>query len=184
MASNFVGMDPQDEVKRWDRKEGKYVMVKRPAVIRLYNVSMGGVDKSDFLIALYRTFIRSKKWTLRVIFHYFNLGVCNSWLEYQADMEYQGVPKKSRMDLLQFTMAIVEALAFSGCLVNTPKHGRPSTGSPRNSPVSTKRRKILAVPINDVRYDNFGHWLIHIDGHEQRCKLETCAGRSRIQCEK
>ena len=55
---------------------------------------MGGVDKSDFLIALYRTFIRSKKWTLRVIFHYFNLGVINAWLEYQRDMKNSGMKKK------------------------------------------------------------------------------------------
>lgn len=184
LASNFVGIEPEDEVRRWDRKEGQFIMVKRPAVVRLYNLSMGGVDKSDFLIALYRTFIRSKKWTLRVIFHYFNLGVCNSWLEYQADMGRNGVPAKSRMDLLQFTMAVVEGLAFSDCLVNTPRRGRPLSGSPRNSPAPIKRQKPLTVPVKDVRSDNVGHWPVHIDGHEQRCKLETCGGRSRIQCEK
>nr|CAI5833535.1 unnamed protein product [Callosobruchus analis] len=184
MASTSVGIEPEDEVRRWDKKEGKFIMVKRPAVIRLYNLSMGGVDKNDFLIALYRTFIRSKKWTLRVIFHYFNLGVCNAWLEYQADMEKHGVSKKSRMDLLQFTMSVIEGLAFSDCLVNTARRGRPLSGSPRNSPVPVKRQKPTAVPVNDVRYDNLGHWPVHVEGHEQRCKLETCGGRSRIQCEK
>nr|CAI5818578.1 unnamed protein product [Callosobruchus analis] len=177
MASTLVGIEPGDEVRRWDKKEGKFIMVKRLAVIRLYNLSMGGVDKNDFLIALYRTFIRSKKWTLRVIFHYFNLGVCNAWLEYHADM-------KSRMDLLQFTMSVIEGLAFSDCLVNIARRGRPLSGSPRNSPVPVKRQKPTAVPVNDVRYDNLGHWPVHVEGHEQRCKLETCGGRSRIQCEK
>lgn len=194
MASNFVGIEPEDEVRRWDRKEGAYVMVKRPAIIRLYNTSMGGVDKSDFLIALYRTFIRSKKWTLRVIFHYFNLAVCNAWLEYCSNMEHDGVIKKARMDLLQFTMSIAEGLAFSGCLTSTPKRGRPlssgsrnspvPSGSSRSSPVPTKRQKPQTVPVNDVRYDNLGHWPVHKVGHEQRCKLDTCGGRSRIQCEK
>ncbi|PIO55165.1 hypothetical protein TELCIR_23451 [Teladorsagia circumcincta] len=47
MASNFVGIEPQDEVKRWDRKAGEYRMVTRPSVIRYYNNSMGGVDKND-----------------------------------------------------------------------------------------------------------------------------------------
>ena len=94
MCSNFVGVEPEDEVRRWDKKEKKYIFIKRPAIVRYYNISMGGVDKSDFLIALYRTFIRSKKWTLRVIFHYFNLGVINAWLEYQRDMKNSGMKKK------------------------------------------------------------------------------------------
>ena len=94
MCSNFVGVEPEDEVRRWDKKEKKYIFIKRPAIVRYYYISMGGVDQSDFLIALYRTFIRSKKWTLRVIFHYFNLGVINAWLEYQRDMKNSGMKKK------------------------------------------------------------------------------------------
>jgi hypothetical protein len=184
MASNFVGIEPEDEVRRWDRKEGAYVMVKRPAIIRMYNSSMGGVDKSDFLIALYRTFIRSRKWTLRVIFHYFNLAVCNAWLEHQSVMERGGEIKKDRMDLLEFAMSIAKGLALSGSLIKPPKRGRPSSKSPRNSPVPTKRKTPHTIPVDDIRYDNLGHWPIHQNGHEQRCKLETCGGRSRIECEK
>lgn len=184
MASNFIGIEPEDEVKRWDKKQGEYIVVKRPSVIRLYNRSMGGVDKNDFLIALYRTFIRSRKWTLRVIFHYFNLAVCNAWLEYRRDIVQKG--QKSHMDLLQFTMITAESLAFYGFPVNTTKRGRPqsSTSSPRSSPVLKKGNKVHIGPSDDVRYDNIGHYPEHQDGHEQRCKLETCAGRSRIQCEK
>lgn len=184
MASNFVAIEPEDEVKRWDRKKGAYVMVKRPAIIRLYNSSMGGVDKNDFLIALYRTFIRSRKWTLRVIFHFFNLAVCNAWLEYQSKMEHGGIMRKARMDLLGFTLSIAAGLAFSGSLISTPKRGRPLSGSPRDSPVPMKRQKPHTVPVNDVRFDKLGHWPIHKNGNEQRCRLETCGGRSRIQCEK
>lgn len=108
MTSNFVGIEPEDEVRRWDRKEGTNVMVKRTTIIRMYNSSMGGVDKSDFLIALYRTFIRSRKWTLRVIFHHFNLAVSNAWLEHQSVMERGGEIKKDSMDLLEFAMSIAK----------------------------------------------------------------------------
>lgn len=182
MASNFVGHEPMDEVRRWDSKEKKYVMVKRPAIVRLYNISMGGVDKSDFLIALYRTFIRSRKWTLRVIFHYFNLAVCNAWLEYQKDKNSEGILMNSQMDLLEFTLEVTQALAFSGSANSlNKKRGRPS-GS--NSPAPSKRKVLQNLPISDIRYDSIGHWPIHNEGHEQRCKLETCGGRSRIVCDK
>ena len=56
---------------------------------------MGGVDKMDFLIQLYRIFIRSRKWTLRVIFHFVSVAVNNSWLEYQRDADTFGSQAKA-----------------------------------------------------------------------------------------
>ncbi|KAJ8387597.1 hypothetical protein AAFF_G00152930 [Aldrovandia affinis] len=83
LASYFVGVGDTDEVVRWDKKEKVYVTINRPAVVKKYNESMGGVDLFDQLIALYRTEIRSRKWSLRMITHCFDLTVVNSWLEYQ-----------------------------------------------------------------------------------------------------
>lgn len=33
LVSSFVGITPQDHVKRWDRKTKKYVMVPRPSIV-------------------------------------------------------------------------------------------------------------------------------------------------------
>lgn len=78
MASNFVGKGSVGQVRRWSKTRKEYIQVNRPEVIKLYNASMGGVDKMDFLIQLYRIFIRSRKWTLRVIFHFVTVAVNNS----------------------------------------------------------------------------------------------------------
>ncbi len=43
---------------------------------------MGDVGKMDFLVSIYCNKIRSKKWTLRVAFHFVDIAICNSWLEY------------------------------------------------------------------------------------------------------
>ncbi|KAG0415924.1 hypothetical protein HPB47_006897 [Ixodes persulcatus] len=83
LASNCVGVDDEDVVSRWSKADGNYISVKRPAVVKKYNESMGGVDKTDFLVSLYRTSIRSRKCTLRVIVHFFHRCVTNSWLEYR-----------------------------------------------------------------------------------------------------
>ncbi|KAF2885596.1 hypothetical protein ILUMI_20580 [Ignelater luminosus] len=61
MASNFVAIEPVDKVRKWDKEQRSHISTKRPAIIWLYKRSMGGVDKCDFLVALYRRFIRSKK---------------------------------------------------------------------------------------------------------------------------
>ncbi|XP_050500539.1 uncharacterized protein LOC126880601 isoform X3 [Diabrotica virgifera virgifera] len=67
--------------------------------------------------------------------------------------------------------------------VGTPDVGRPSSASPGEIPLTAKRKK-QSVPVEDKRFDNTAHWPILVDGHEQRCKLEFCKGRSRTHCEK
>lgn len=34
LASNFVGVGDEDEVERWEQKEGLFVKVKRPEVVK------------------------------------------------------------------------------------------------------------------------------------------------------
>lgn len=117
MASNFLAVEEEDCVSQWSKIDGAFIEVKRPAVVQEYNQSMGGVDKIDFLVSLYRTNIRSRKWTLRVIAHFMNLAVTNSWLEYRRNAEQQGLRVNDQMDLLDFTLHVVDALAKAGVAV-------------------------------------------------------------------
>ena len=52
LASNFVGVGDEDEVERWEQKEGWFLKINRPEVVKKYNQAMGGVDKLDQLISL------------------------------------------------------------------------------------------------------------------------------------
>uniref|UniRef100_A0A1B6GX11 PiggyBac transposable element-derived protein domain-containing protein n=1 Tax=Cuerna arida TaxID=1464854 RepID=A0A1B6GX11_9HEMI len=113
-----------DMCKRSDRKEKKFVEIPCPGAIQLYNQSMWGVDKLDFLITIYRTFIRSKKWTLRMIYHSIDLAVTNSLLECVKDATVLGVPKSQRLDLIHFRQHVFEALIRCNT-VRGKKRGRP-----------------------------------------------------------
>jgi len=64
LALNFITSGNIDVVRRWDKKNKTYVDVERPEIVQKYNKSMGGVDNMDKLISYYRTFIKSRKWTL------------------------------------------------------------------------------------------------------------------------
>src|SRR6218665_576886 len=99
----------------WNRRE----------IVHQYNRSMGGVDKLDQLISLYRTFIKSRKWTLRMICHGMDLAVVNSWLEYMQDAARSGMHEKDMDDLLEFRLRFADSLV----LTNKPaqKRGRPSS---------------------------------------------------------
>ena len=71
---------------------------------------MGGVDKTDMLISFYRTFIKSKKWTLRMIMHSIDLSITNSWPEYKKDAKSLKFAAKDILDLMHFRLRIAETL--------------------------------------------------------------------------
>ena len=61
------------------------IQVICPSVIMTYNNFMGGMDLLDSLLALYRIPVRSKKWYLRIIFHFLDKALVSAWLIYRAD---------------------------------------------------------------------------------------------------
>lgn len=69
MRSTYSDPTSVGVVRRWNRKDKKYVEISCPGVIMEYNRSMGGVDLSNMLIALYRTTFKTKRWYLKVLFH-------------------------------------------------------------------------------------------------------------------
>ncbi|KAH7939080.1 hypothetical protein HPB52_005433 [Rhipicephalus sanguineus] len=70
LASTCAGTTNVEPVKRWSKKEKKYIDVPAPEVVRRYNASMGGVDTCDRLVENYRVAVKTKKWTLK---HRFNV---------------------------------------------------------------------------------------------------------------
>ena len=63
------------------------ISVKSPNIVSIYNKNMGGVDKLDGLIALYRIFFRNRKWYHRIVWHLIDICVCNAWLIYRRDFD-------------------------------------------------------------------------------------------------
>ncbi|KAL3190274.1 hypothetical protein MRX96_019812 [Rhipicephalus microplus] len=180
VVSKFVGIGNEEDVRRWDKTKRKHIFVKQPEVIVKCNRSMGGVDKMDFLLSLYRTKIRSKKWTLRAIFHFVDLAVCNAWVKYLRENAH--TRRSKLLDLLHFRLQIAEALISS--VPNTRKRGRPSYKvEPADVPEERKAR--FRRPCSDARYDGMDHCPEARDRTlPSRCKYEGCKERSRVFCKK
>ncbi|TWW54301.1 hypothetical protein D4764_0194800 [Takifugu flavidus] len=99
-------MKPEDTCQRWDKKQKKYVSVSRPCIVREYNLKMGGVDLIDRMISYYRMSSRTKKWTFRMLMHFTDLALANSWLLYRKDLATCGAPRKSIMQFLEFRIDV------------------------------------------------------------------------------
>jgi len=113
------------------------------------------------LISLYRTSIKTKRWYVKVFFHCVDIAKVNAWLLYRRHCEQRGVPKKSQLNLLQFTMFIASSLTTAGTVqrrsVGRPSSSRQSTET--DSPVAKKKCvPSTPVPVADIRYDNIGNW--------------------------
>ena len=106
LASNFVGVGIEEDIVRWDKKLKQNVTIKIPEIIRKYNQSMGGVDLFDQYMSYYRIFIKSRKWTLRVIFHFVDVAVCASYIEYKNNCEKMKIPKNKIMTLIDFKLKL------------------------------------------------------------------------------
>lgn len=191
LASNFIGIGNEDEVRRWNKVSKKYITIPRPELVRLYNNGMGGVDKTDQLISLYRIFIRSKKWTLRMIFHAVDLALTNSWLEYQNDCKTCNIPSTDILDLLHFRQRVAEALIKMGQSICSRKRGRPASGSsspahmPVNMPAKRNRFRNERRPAIEIQYDTVDH-LPEYDKKKEatRCKKTGCKGKTHVYCKK
>nr|XP_020502569.1 piggyBac transposable element-derived protein 3-like [Labrus bergylta] len=75
LLSTDMGVEPMSSVIRYCSETKKKEPVSCPAVIRSYNANMGGIDKSDMLVHLYRTPMKSKRWYLRLFAYVIDVSI-------------------------------------------------------------------------------------------------------------
>lgn len=172
VISSYCGVKPIDEVKRWSAAEKRFIGIRRPFIIKEYNQYMGGIDLNDFLVALYRTAIGTRRYYMRIFFHFLDVTVVNCWLLYRRHQKQRG--ESHYMKLLEFRTKIAKSLLLYGKKVL--KHrGRPTKIS-KQSPKRVARRVTVPGPSAEVRYDDIAHW--PIEDRRTRCRL--CNDRHRF----
>jgi len=185
VASNCTSADDTTYVKRWDKNTSNFVDVPAPKTIANYNKYMGGVDILDQSMEYYRTFMKTRKWTLKVILHFFDLAICNAWRLYKLESAAAEIPNNKVMDLLEFRMQVADGL------VNTPTRRRRSEeiydldDKAENIEPNTSRFRRSNQPSQAKRYDGYDHFpsFESID-NPRACRMEGCKSRSKIRCEK
>eukprot|EP00066_Takifugu_rubripes_P028317 XP_011617583.1 PREDICTED: uncharacterized protein LOC105418761 [Takifugu rubripes] len=114
-------------------------------IVREYNLKMGGVDLIDRMISYYRMSSRTKKWTMRMLMHFTDLALANSWLLYRKDLATCGAPRKSIMQFLEFRMEVARTfLAQHHSQEDDADFPELSEGE--DDSLQGKKRPVMAVP--------------------------------------
>ncbi|CAG4964815.1 unnamed protein product, partial [Parnassius apollo] len=123
LASTFAGQKPEADVRRWDKQKSKYVTIKRPYVVGEYNRHMGGVDLIDSIMGIYKIRLRSKRWQVRLFYHYLDLTMANAW---SGDEKYSHL---AEADIQKVVDASKNALNWlenaRQALAHTPRYQQP-----------------------------------------------------------
>lgn len=157
IGSNAVPVNPIHNVSRYSQKLKKRILIPQPSNIQTYNQNMGGVDRSDQNISLYRISIRGKKWYSSLLQYLIDVSEQNAWQLHRIN--------GGKLDHLQFRRQVVMALlpARSNIAGLNRRH-RPSQN--------------LVEP---GRYDNIGHFVIE---NERRTRCGHCHKQAPTRCQK
>ena len=168
MASTIHGIMPASSVQRYSQAEKKVVTVSRPYLFTTYNQGMGGTDRMDENISIYRIAIRGKKWWWPIFIWILDTAIHNAWILAKG--------AGSTIPQLEFRRQVAQTyLQRYGTM---PK----SAGRPSTSKASSQRDSRIS---DDIRYDGRDHLVIATaDGKRRRCAAGDCLSVVRTECQK
>ncbi|CAH1967978.1 unnamed protein product [Acanthoscelides obtectus] len=170
IGSTIHGVSPENTLRRYCKEKKGKTNIPCPSIIMEYNRHMGGVDKSNSLVGLYRTPGRAKRWYFPIFAYIIDMCIVNAWLLYKENNKNE----KKCMPLKEFRCDIAKGLSTTG----KPKPGRPVSSPKSNSIII---HPVVPRPSDVTRKDTVGHWPVHTT--KGRCRMCT-TGFSRIMCRK
>ena len=171
-----------DECERWSKKDKRYEKVRRPEVIKTYNQNMGGVDLTDRMLSVCPSRNRTKKWTIRVMSHLFDLAVVNAWLQYRVVEAEKGIARKHIVQLREYKLNLGTKLIADN---EEGSDGGSEDEEYEDLEPKHVKRKILIKPIpsKEHRTKSAAH-LPEYGTKQSRCRKSGCAKKTTVFCKK
>ncbi|XP_047430615.1 piggyBac transposable element-derived protein 3-like isoform X2 [Mugil cephalus] len=183
MLSVAHDAQPEDTCQRWDKRQRQYVTIRRPSVVREYENNMGGIDIVDRTISYYRMTDRTKKWTLRMLMHFTDIALANSWLLYRQDHTMRSTPKKCIMQFLEFRMEVAKTFLAQHNHVQEDIIHFSEQGYNTEHLEPEKKRFVKELPHISVRRRANAHLpeVVNLK-NAARCRAAGCSGKTRVRC--
>ncbi|CAH2101307.1 unnamed protein product [Euphydryas editha] len=176
IASTYVGLEPMGVCNRYSKDAKGFIEIPCPKIINEYNKHMGGVDLSDMLIAIYRTYYKTHKWYMAIFSQLLDISVNNAWLLYRREYGFLTNDDKY-LRLKDFRLEIVQGLLA--------QKERPLGIDLHSVPGPPSRNKIInpikVRPAEETRYDGNNHYpIVTSKGRCRKCN----SGKTTFMCTK
>jgi hypothetical protein len=168
LGSSYCADEPVETIQRYDKQTRQKQPVSCPRIIKQYNKKMGGVDKADMLIALYRVGRKSHKWYMNIFFQLLDVALNNAWLIHRRDCDEIGDKAKKLKP---------SRLYIANTLINC--NIQPKTNVRSDPSVVSLIKTVAPRPPQEVRLDGINHLPnITTQGRCKACKT----GKTMIVC--
>ena len=162
-------------VKRYGKKEKKFIKVQCRAAIASYNKYMGGVDLLDAFLSYYQKNIQSKKWYNWLLWHFFDLVLI------------QGSYIKKSLKRILCVWKISNFLLLM-CYCYPERFYRRKAGLAKfklmlNSIEGVKRGPAAPIRNKAIQGGKIDHWPEYTL-KKLRCKLPGCNATTQVVCTK
>lgn len=184
LLSSNSAIEPIDLCERWSKKQKKIIKVPRPAVVRKYNMNMGGIDSANRFNSVCPMRSRTNKWTIRMMLHFTDLAVSNAWVQYQENKIEKNIRKKDIRQLRSFKLSLGEQLIFkqeSDTSDNSDSDQDPTVDLP--SPSKKKKKSVVPLPPINRRKKHALHMpeILKIKTFK-KCRQPGCGKLCRARC--
>lgn len=170
MMSSFEGLNPIEKCRRWCRRSKKHIDVPRPSIVKKYNAKMVGVNFLDRSISYYRISAKTKKWTVRAIFHFLDFALAAAWIALRRYEKRTEVRQKELTDFYMFREKIADILFFAA-----------PTGALAGIKEEPKTTRIQPHP-SDAKRTSANHLPFKTGGYH-RCRFPKCRSpKCQIMC--
>lgn len=188
LVSSALGKEPTDICQRWCKKDKIYKNVNRPNIIKEYNSNMGGIDLLDRIISFYRISAKTRKWTVRALFHFLDFSVAAAWIEYRRATLFLKTSKKDTLDYLEFRERVADYLIYKSERNSYEIDAEEDTEiDPEEeysvTPLKKKRRLPHPQPSPEMRMSAFHLPEIPLQTNTSRCRYPGCKStKARVRC--
>lgn len=105
-GSNFITMGEVEKVRVFTENSYNTILVDKPEIVDLYYKSKKSVKMIDNYMNMSKNLFETKKWSVQLIFHAFDIAVFNAWYQYKEGAHKLSLPNEKDISYFDFRLKL------------------------------------------------------------------------------